>query len=224
MRGDRSARSSESRAEPSRRPREAREPRSAWRGGAGGAAGRLVASLPDPPQPIFEIRSNIGMYIATTIVPMIAPRIAIMIGSISFIRPFDGVVDLFLVELGDLGEHGVEGAGLLADADHLDDHRREDLRLGERLGDRPAGLDGLADGHDRVLDDRVARRLRGDLEAVEDRDAGRGQRRERPAEAGDGDLLHDVAEDRQLQDDPVDDAAPLVGRVVALQGEDRPPR
>ncbi len=38
-------------------------------------------------QPIFEMRSNIGMYIATTMVPMMVPSMAIMIGSISFIRP-----------------------------------------------------------------------------------------------------------------------------------------
>ena len=81
------------------------------------------------------------MYIATTIVPMTVPRIAIMIGSMSFMRPVDRVVDLFLVELGDLVEHRVERARLLADADHLDDHRREDLRLAERLGDRAARLD-----------------------------------------------------------------------------------
>ena len=44
----------------------------------------------------------------------------------------DRDVDLVFVEVGDLVEHRVHGAGLLADADHLHDHRREDLGLGER--------------------------------------------------------------------------------------------
>src|SRR5450755_1330446 len=59
----------------------------------------------------------------------------------------DRVVDLFLVELGDLVQHRVEGAGLLADADHLHDHRRENLRLAEGLGDGAAGLDRLSHAH-----------------------------------------------------------------------------
>ena len=79
------------------------------------------------------------------------------------------------------------------------------------------GLDRLAHAHDRVLDDRVAGGLGGDLEAVEDRHARRRERRERAAEARDGDLLHDVAEDRHLQDDAVDDAPAAVRRVVALE-------
>ena len=36
-----------------------------------------------------------------------------------------GGVDLVIVEVGDLAEHCVHGAGLLADADHLHHHRRE---------------------------------------------------------------------------------------------------
>src|SRR5712692_2349893 len=48
------------------------------------------------------------------------------------------VVDLFLVELGNFVEHSVQRARLLANADHLHDHRWEDLRFGERLGDRAA--------------------------------------------------------------------------------------
>src|ERR1039457_4642921 len=122
----------------------------------------------------------------------------------------DRVVDLFLVELRDLVQHLVEGARLLA-------HRREDLRLAEGLGDGAPGLDGLPDAHDRVLDDRVSRGLGGDLETVEDRHARGGERRERAAESRDSDLPHDVAEDRRLQDDSVDDAPAAVRRVVALQ-------
>ena len=43
-------------------------------------------------------------------------------------------VDLVLVEVRDLAEHLVELAGLLADLDHLADHRREDRVLGAAAG------------------------------------------------------------------------------------------
>ena len=67
-----------------------------------------------------------------------------MTGSSSLIEAGDRDVDLVLVEVGDLVEHRVERAGLLADADHLHDHRREDLGLRQRLGDGLAVLDALA--------------------------------------------------------------------------------
>ena len=62
------------------------------------------------------------------------PRNTIMSGSISDGQRGDRGVDLVVVEVGDLVEHRVHRAGLLADADHLHDHRREHLRLRERLG------------------------------------------------------------------------------------------
>ena len=57
---------------------------------------------------------------------------------------------------------------------------------------------------DGFFDDDVARRPRGDVEAVENRHARAQQRRQRPAEPGHGDLAHDEAEHRQLQRDAVD--------------------
>jgi len=44
----------------------------------------------------------------------------------------DRDVDFFLVEIGDLCQHGVERAGLLADADHLNHHGRHEAGLHER--------------------------------------------------------------------------------------------
>src|SRR6266508_1952674 len=44
-------------------------------------------------------------------------------------EPLNGDVDFVLVELGDLVQHRVERAGLLADADHLYDHVGEDFRV-----------------------------------------------------------------------------------------------
>src|SRR4030065_527378 len=43
-----------------------------------------------------------------------------------------GRVDFVVVEVCDLGQHRVERTRLLADRDHLDDHRREDPRGLER--------------------------------------------------------------------------------------------
>src|SRR5207244_2623354 len=48
----------------------------------------------------------------------------------------DRGVDLVVVEVGDLRQHLVEGAGVLADADHVHDHWREDRAALERLGQR----------------------------------------------------------------------------------------
>ena len=87
---------------------------------------------------------NIGRYRAMTMPPTITPSDAIISGSISDVSPSTAVGDLFVVEVGDLVEHLVESAGLLADGDHLHEHRREHLALGERLGDRLAFLDRRA--------------------------------------------------------------------------------
>ena len=96
-------------------------------------------------------------------------------GSSSFMRPATAAIDLVLVEVGDLRQHRVERAGLLADGDHLDDHGRKDVRIAERLADGLAFLDRLPSRHDGVFDDGVAGGLRRDLQAIENRDAGGGE-------------------------------------------------
>ena len=53
------------------------------------------------------------------------PRKTIMIGSSSDVSARDRGVDFVVVEVGDLGEHRVERAGVLADRDHVHDHGRE---------------------------------------------------------------------------------------------------
>ena len=68
----------------------------------------------------------------------------------------DRGVHLLLVEVGDLPEHCVELAGLLADLDHLADHRREDRVLHQGLRDRDARVHLLPDSAQRLLDDPVA--------------------------------------------------------------------
>src|SRR2546430_2276929 len=61
------------------------------------------------------------------------------------------VVHLVLVEVGDLLQHAVEGAGRLPDGDHLADHGGGHLALGERLGDRAAARDAGARRAERPL-------------------------------------------------------------------------
>src|SRR6476469_2631117 len=47
----------------------------------------------------------------------------------------DGGVDLVVIKVSDLIEHGVHGAGRFTDANHLDDHGWEHVRLEQGPGD-----------------------------------------------------------------------------------------
>src|SRR3954454_18510782 len=104
----------------------------------------------------------------------------------------DARVDLVLVEIGDLAEHLLELAGLLADLHHLAEHRREHRIAGERLTDRDALVHALAHVGERLLDHEVAGRRARDLERADDVDAGGDERRQRPRHAGQRDLPDDV--------------------------------
>ena len=84
---------------------------------------------------MFPATLKMGRYMATMNPPTMPPRNTIMSGSIMLVRARHRDVDLVVVEVGDLVEHLVHGAGGLADADHLHHHGREDLGLGERAGD-----------------------------------------------------------------------------------------
>ena len=57
-----------------------------------------------------------------TIEPMVTPRKPISSGSISVNRLAMAESTSGFVEVGDLSEHRIEGAGLFTDADHLSDH------------------------------------------------------------------------------------------------------
>src|SRR5438445_648343 len=132
----------------------------------------------------------------------------------------DRGVDLVVVDVGDLRQHLVEGAGFLADADQVHDHGRRDRGALERLGQRAARRDGGAGLHDGALDDPVAGRASRDEEPLEDGNAGRDERAEGPGEPGDRDLADQHAEDRHLEQEGVDHVAALVGVVVALDPVD----
>src|ERR1051325_4942172 len=132
----------------------------------------------------------------------------------------DGRVDLLLVEVGDLAEHRVERARLLAYADHLRDHVGEYVGRLQGLDYRLAALD--ADSHlvDGVLDDGVAGRARRYLKRLEDGHARGEQRGERAREARDRYLAEYLPDDRHLQRQLVDHPAPLRRLVVGAEGED----
>ena len=87
------------------------------------------------------------------------------------------VDDGFLV-LGDLEQHLVELARLLADVDHVDDDVVEELRLAHRPRHRLALAHGVLDLPDRPPRDHVAGRVGGDVERPEALDAARRQRAE----------------------------------------------
>jgi hypothetical protein len=57
-------------------------------------------------------------------------------------QAFDEDGDFFVVDVGDLIEHGVEGTGFLADVDHVDDHVVDDPGFLEGHGHRFPFADG----------------------------------------------------------------------------------
>ena len=113
------------------------------------------------------------------------------------------VVDLLVVEIGQLRQHLVEGARGLADVDHLEHHRRELPGQLEGFGHRLAFGDELAGVDDLFFDDDVAGRRRGDLQGLEHGHAAGDEGRQRPGHPGHGHLVEERAEDRHLQDQAV---------------------
>src|SRR5690606_21688779 len=132
----------------------------------------------------------------------------------------DRGIDLLVVEVGDLAQHGVHGAGGLAHADHLHHHLREDADLRERLNDGPALGDLAAHLEDRLLEDDVARGLGGDVHRVEDGHARGEHGPQRPREARHRHLPEEVAEDRRLEQTRIDDAPPELGPGENPKGDD----
>ncbi len=74
-------------------------------------------------------------------------------------------VHFFVVDVGDLVEHGVQVAGLLADVDHVDHHVVHQPALLQRLGDGFALADRFVDALVHALEDRVGARLADDRSA-----------------------------------------------------------
>src|SRR5205085_4145680 len=133
----------------------------------------------------------------------------------------DGRVDFLLVEVRDLAEHGVERAGLLADADHLRDHVGEHVGRLQRLDDGFAALDADANLVDRLFEYDITGGARRDVERLQDRHARREQRRQRARKPGDRDLAQNPTHDWNLQQKRVNLPVPLRRLVVVADGYHR---
>ena len=142
---------------------------------------------------------KIGMYMAMTMAPMMAPMTTIMSGSMRLVSCSVVASTSCVVEVRDLAEHRVQGAGVLTDGHHLHDHRREDRVLRQRAGQRLTAPHGLLDRLGGLLDDEVAAGLADDVERLQERDAGVDHRAEVAGEPGDRDLLEQLAEHGQLE-------------------------
>ena len=144
--------------------------------------------------PISCMSLNIGRYIEMMMMPTMKPTPIIISGSMIEVRDAIAAVDLVLVEVGDLAQHLLELSRLLADPHHLTDHRREDRVRGERIRDRDALLHLDPRLGQRPLDDPVACGRAGDVERLDDVDAGGDERGKRPQEARHRHLEHDLAD------------------------------
>jgi hypothetical protein len=82
---------------------------------------------------------------------------------------FGGRLDLGVVEVRDLVQHRVDRAGVLADGEHLHDHRREHRVLGQRPGERFAPAHALLHRGRGPAQHHVAAGLPYDLQALQDR-------------------------------------------------------
>src|SRR4029077_9178797 len=111
----------------------------------------------------------------------------------------DGVIDLIVVVVGNLEKHFGQGAGLLADIDHRDDHGGEDARGLEGRGDGFTLFDALMDGSDGVADDDIAGGFFDDVERLQDGNAAADQSSQGAAEAGDGHLGDDGTDHGHLE-------------------------
>ena len=162
---------------------------------------------------------NIGRYIEITITPTMRADADHHQRLDDRRQRRDRRVDLVLVEVRDLREHLLELSGLLADLDHLADHRRKDVVLDQRLRDRDALVHLRPNVGERFLDHPVAGRLTGDLERLDDVDARGDEGRERPREARHRHLEDDVADlHRHLELDPVPELAALLRALESADG------
>jgi hypothetical protein len=153
---------------------------------------------------------------------MSTPRITIMMGSSSAVEGAHRRVHLVVVEVGDLGQHGVQRSRLLTHGDHLDDHGGEHSGGPKRLGQRLAGGHRGPALHHRSFDHAIAGGARGDPEAFEDGHAGRDEGAQGTREAGHRDLADQGPDDGQLEEQGVDGRAAFFRPVVGAEGKDAP--
>src|SRR3984893_17272454 len=112
---------------------------------------------------------------------------------------FGGRVDFVFIEVCDLLQHGVHGAGGFANADHLGHHVGEDAAFAQRIDDGAAFFDRLAHLHQRFFKHGIARGSGSDGQAYENRNARGNERAQGSGETGDCDLAQQHADDGQLE-------------------------
>ena len=120
-----------------------------------------------------------------------------------------------------LCEHVDERARLLADRHHLRHHRREDLGLRERAGERrPCRIDSWM-SRTACFDLPVVRRLPDDRERLDDRHAGVQHHRQVAANRATAIFVVSLPKIGQLELDRVDDAPHLLGVLVGAPPDHR---
>src|SRR5882724_126815 len=134
-----------------------------------------------------------------------------------------GSVHFLFVEIGDLLEHGVHGACLFADGNHLRHHTREDFGISQWFRERLAFLERFSYLLQRPLDDRVSSGPRGDVESFQDGYAAGDQRSERSSKPGHGDLSHQDAKDGKFEHDGVNNEAALLRAIPDFQSKEGGP-
>ncbi len=119
----------------------------------------------------------------------------------------DEDVDLVVVVVGDFEEHFVELAGFFADVDHVGDNGVADAGGTEWSGEGLAFADGVVDALQGAAVDAAADGVAGDLQGLEDGDAGGEECAQGAAEAGDGGFAEDFAEDGGVEFEVVEEEA-----------------
>src|SRR6266481_6232903 len=133
---------------------------------------------------------------------------------------FNRRVHFILVEVRNLLQHGIHCAGLFTDGDHLGDHARENRTLFQGFCQRFAFFEGFAHLEQRLFHNRVTRRSRGNVQPFQNRHTGRNQGAQRPREPRHGNLAHQYAKYRQLQNYAVQEISSPGRSVPDLHPED----
>src|SRR3569832_1016383 len=133
----------------------------------------------------------------------------------------DGVVHFLFVKIRHLREHGVARTRLLADGHHLHHHIGEEPGVAHAHLQRDSGRDLVAHAHDGVGVDDIARGRRHRGHGFHQRHTRREHGGERAGITGDSRLVDDVADDRDLQRQPVEEVIELGRALLAFdKGED----
>src|SRR6202047_1332251 len=112
---------------------------------------------------------------------------------------FGGRIDFIFVEVRDLLQHGVHGAGGFANADHLGHHVGENAAFAQRVDNGAAFFDRLAHLHQRFFKHGIARGAGSDGQAFENGNARGNERAQGSGETRDRDLAQQHADDGQLE-------------------------